>query len=63
MDIAFSPDELAFREEVRAFFDEQFDDELVARLRSDNFKEAICEWQQRLHKKGWIAANWPVEYG
>ena len=28
MDIAFSPDELAFREEVRAFFDEQFDDEL-----------------------------------
>ena len=29
MDIAFSPEELTFREEVRGFFDEQFDDELV----------------------------------
>ena len=63
MDIAFSPEELAFRDEVRAFFDDQFDDEVVARLRSENFKEAIVEWQQRLYKKGWIAANWPVEYG
>ena len=63
MDIAFSPEELTFREEVRGFFDEQFDDELVSRLRGDNFKEAIVEWQQRLYKKGWIAANWPVEHG
>ena len=63
MDIAFSPEELTFREEVRGFFDEQFDDELVSRLRGDNFKAAIVEWQQRLYKKGWIAANWPVEHG
>ena len=63
MDIAFSPEELTFREEVRGFFDEQFDDELVSRLRGDNFKEAIVEWQQRRYKKGWIAANWPVEHG
>ena len=63
MDIAFSPEELTFRDEVRGFFDEQFDDELVSRFRGDNFKEAIVEWQQRLYKKGWIAANWPVEHG
>ena len=63
MDISFAQEDLAFRDEVRAFFDEQFDDELVSRLRSENFKEAIVDWQQRLYRKGWIAANWPVEYG
>ena len=63
MDISFAQEDLAFRDEVRAFFDEQFDDELVSRLKSENFKEAIVDWQQRLYRKGWIAANWPVEYG
>jgi alkylation response protein AidB-like acyl-CoA dehydrogenase len=63
MDISFAQEDLAFRDEVRTFFDEQFDDELVSRLKSEDFKEAIVDWQQRLFKKGWIAANWPVEYG
>ncbi|MGD2007958.1 MAG: acyl-CoA dehydrogenase family protein, partial [Cellvibrionales bacterium] len=63
MDISFSPEDLAFRDEVRAFFDEQFDEELIGRLRGDNFKDAIVDWQQRLYRKGWIAANWPVEHG
>ena len=32
MDISFAQEDLAFRDEVRTFFDEQFDDELVSRL-------------------------------
>ena len=63
MDISFSSEDLAFREEVRGFFDENFTAELVARLRGKNFKEAIVEWQRRLYDKGWIAPNWPAEYG
>ena len=63
MDISFSSEDLAFREEVRGFFDENFTAELVARLRGKNFKEAIVEWQRKLYDKGWIAPNWPAEYG
>ena len=63
MDISFSSEDLAFREEVRGFFDENFTTELVARLRGKNFKEAIVEWQRKLYDKGWIAPNWPAEYG
>jgi len=46
-----------------AFFDENFTAKLVARLRGKNFKEAIVEWQRKLYEKGWIAPNWPAEYG
>ena len=27
------------------------------------FKQASVEWQKELYKKGWIAPNWPKEYG
>ena len=63
MDISFSPEDLAFREEVRAFFSEHFTDDLRARMASSEYREAIVEWQKKLHEKGWIAPNWPVEYG
>ncbi len=63
MDISFAPEDLAFRDEVRAFFAENFTDELIERLKGDNFKEAIVEWQKLVHAKGWIAPNWPAEYG
>lgn len=63
MDIAFSAEDLAFREEVRAFFAEHFTPELQGRLRSKEFKNTIVEWQKKLHEKGWIAPNWPVEFG
>lgn len=63
MDISFAPEDLAFRDEVRAFFAENFTEELIARLKGDNFKEAIVEWQKLVHAKGWIAPNWPAEYG
>ncbi len=64
MDTSFSPEDLAFRDEVAAFFDEAFDDDLRARIKdSKQYKEAIVEWQKKLYEKGWVAPNWPVEYG
>ena len=66
MDISFTPEDLAFRDEVRAFFAESYDAELQSRLASHEpqvFKQAVVEWQKRLHTKGWIAPDWPVEYG
>lgn len=64
MDTSFSPEDLAFRDEVAAFFDEAFTDDLRARIRDPKgYKDAIVEWQKKLYDKGWVAPNWPVELG
>ncbi len=64
MDTSFSEQDIVFRDEVRAFFAEHYDPELQGRMaNADTFKEAVVEWQRRLHKQGWIAPGWPVEYG
>jgi len=66
VDTAFSAEDLAFRDEVRTFFDQAYDADIAARMRSEapaTFKAAIVEWQKRLHQQGWIAPGWPVEYG
>lgn len=67
MDLDFSPEDLAFREEVRAFIAEAYDDDMRARMaQSKNGyldKESQVRWLKRLHGKGWIAPDWPVEYG
>ena len=64
MDTSFSPQDLAFRDEVRAFFDRAYTDDLRQRMHDGRqYREAIIEWQKKLHEQGWIAPNWPVEYG
>ncbi|MHA7815318.1 MAG: acyl-CoA dehydrogenase family protein [Pseudohaliea sp.] len=64
MDTSFSAEDLAFRDEVRAFFAEAYDDDLQARLADKGtFREAVIDWQRRLYDKGWIAPNWPKAYG
>jgi alkylation response protein AidB-like acyl-CoA dehydrogenase len=67
MDLAFSKEDLAFRDEVRAFIAEAFDDDMRARMaQSKNAhidKAGQVRWLKRLHDKGWIAPDWPEEYG
>ena len=63
MDTAYSTEDLAFRDEVRGFFDEAYTPELQARLRSPDYKNAIEDWQRKLYDKGWVAPNWPAEFG
>ena len=66
MDINFSAEDVAFRDEVREFFDKEYDIE-VSKRQADNhssdYKSSIVAWQKKLHAKGWIAPDWPVEYG
>lgn len=66
MDINFSAEDVAFRDEVREFFDKEYDSE-VSKRQADNhssdYKSSIVAWQKKLHGKGWIAPDWPVEYG
>ena len=67
MHLEMSTDDLAFRDEVRAFFDEKLTDDLRAatRLNSGVFAEFDISqrWYKILYEKGWIAPTWPAEYG
>jgi alkylation response protein AidB-like acyl-CoA dehydrogenase len=67
MEIAWSADELAFCEEVRAFLNVTLTDDLRAcgshmtSVYADPAK--ALAWQTILHEKGWVAPAWPVEHG
>jgi acyl-CoA dehydrogenase len=67
VDLELTSDELAFRDEVRAFLAEALPPELAAAGRRST--SVFCEpvyslpWQRILHAKGWVAPSWPKEYG
>ena len=66
MDMRFSPEELAFRDEVREFIASNYPQELkggTRRSRGEMSKEDILRWHRILYKKGWVVPHWPVEYG
>ncbi|WP_199555204.1 acyl-CoA dehydrogenase family protein [Sandaracinobacteroides hominis] len=63
----FSKEDLAFRDEVRAFLASELTPELrEAGARQTSVfidKQWNLAWQAILHKRGWVAPDWPVEYG
>ena len=65
MDIHFTPEELAFRSEVRAFLGQNLPADLAEKVRLGRrlAKEDHQRWQKILNQKGWYAVNWPVEHG
>jgi alkylation response protein AidB-like acyl-CoA dehydrogenase len=64
MDLTFSPEEEVFRAEVRSFIAENLPAQLKGRVRRDlATKEDYLVWHRILYRQGWIAPNWPVEYG
>ena len=65
MDLSFTPDELAFRDEVRAFLREQVPPELTAQVREGrHLSKADHErWHAILNARGWLANHWPREWG
>ncbi len=67
MDLDYTPEELAFRDEVRAFLDEKLTPELKAGAAASPsvFVEPDIGqvWNGILNEKGWLAYQWPKEYG
>jgi alkylation response protein AidB-like acyl-CoA dehydrogenase len=67
MDLAWSDEDIRFREEVRAFLRERLTPELqqAGRLMTSVYSDhdASMRWQLILHERGWAAPGWPVEYG
>ncbi len=67
MDEGLSPEDLAFRDEVRTFLDEKFDPDLraLSERQAGVFAEGEVarRWHKLLYEKGWVAPSWPKQYG
>ncbi len=67
MHLNWSPEELAFRDEVRAFIADELTPELAqaGRMATSVYPDhkASMEWQRRLHARGWAAPHWAPEHG
>ncbi len=65
MNLDFSPEDAAFREEVRAFIAENYPKDLRAKQDSGEplAKDDYLAWHKVLAKKGWVAPSWPKEFG
>ncbi|BDT58848.1 acyl-CoA dehydrogenase [Massilia varians] len=65
MDLHYTDEDLAFRDQVRAFLDSHLPKDLQAkvlkhlRLSKDDF----VRWHRILAEQGWVAPGWPVEFG
>jgi len=65
MDLNYSAEETAFRDQVRGWLSENLPTELrdkVVNYRELN-KEDLLRWHKILAKKGWVAPEWPREWG
>ncbi len=64
MQLRDSPEEAAFRAEVRAWIDENLPREVRARRGgARRFDELGWEWSRRLGEAGYAGLSWPKEYG
>ena len=65
MDLRFTPEEIAFRDEVRTFFHANLPESIRTKLLEGKHlaKDDIITWQRILNKRGWAVANWPVQWG
>ncbi|WP_321489351.1 acyl-CoA dehydrogenase family protein [uncultured Hyphomonas sp.] len=64
MNLEFTPEEIEFRQEVRAFIEENYPKELAgAGTREDLSREQFLAWHKVLGKKGWSVPAWPEKYG
>ena len=65
MDLAFTPEEDAFRAEVRAFLDAELPRDISEKMRKAKrlTRDDCYRWQNALYHRGWVSPLWPVEYG
>ena len=65
MDLAFTPDEQAFREEIRAWVHANLPADIQHKVRNAlrQTREDMQRWAKILGKKGWLGHGWPKEFG
>jgi alkylation response protein AidB-like acyl-CoA dehydrogenase len=63
MDLTFSPEETAFRDELRGWLRENPPDPEPVGGGEEAHYAWRRDWQRRLYDGGWAAPAWPTEYG
>jgi alkylation response protein AidB-like acyl-CoA dehydrogenase len=65
MDLNYSPEEVAFRDEVRAWIRENLSPEVRDKVLDyrELSKDDLLGWHRKLAQKGWVAPHWPREWG
>jgi alkylation response protein AidB-like acyl-CoA dehydrogenase len=65
MDLAFSAQERAFRDEVREFIATHLPEDIRRKVQAGDHlvKDDYARWHRILHERGWVAPGWPVEFG
>ena len=65
MHVTFTADDMAFQEEIHAFFRDEYPADIREAMDSGSeiSPDMQIRWQKLLYEKGWAAPNWPVEFG
>ncbi len=65
MDLAFTPEERAFRDDARRFIAEHLPGDVRAKVQANESleKDDFARWHAVLYKHGWAAPNWPSQFG
>jgi alkylation response protein AidB-like acyl-CoA dehydrogenase len=63
MDLTFTPQQIAFRDELRGWLADNPPDPKPAEGDEDAEFAWRRDWQRRLYDAGWAAPSWPTEYG
>jgi alkylation response protein AidB-like acyl-CoA dehydrogenase len=65
MDLAFTPEEQRFREEIRAWVAENLPKEISHKVHNalELTRDDLQRWAKILGKKGWLGYGWPKEFG
>ncbi len=65
MDLRFTDEEVAFRDEVRSFFKKNLPENIRRKMVEGKKigKDDIVAWQRILNKKGWAVPHWAKEWG
>ena len=65
MDLRFTDEEAAFRDEVRSFFKQNLPENIRRKMVEGKKigKDDIVAWQRILNKKGWAVPHWAKEWG
>ena len=65
MDLSYNAEELAFRDEVRGWLRSNLPAELRQKVESyqELSKDDLLRWHRILADKGWVAPDWPKEWG
>ena len=63
MDLSYTPEQQAFRQEVRGWLEAHVPGEPLASFDTEEGFEQHREWERALNQAGWAMVPWPVEYG